>query len=362
MMWVQVELIGHFLIPMTDMEGSSAQRTLYQPLRARVKIHRIFPYPPVWTGDGNTTSFTNGKNSYHRCNRQRCENCGSLSGTPLCSVRLWDSFIRAAILWFLVVVLGASICIIRHHSPNVLATRIIRSLSTVRTQKPLSWKKACVISTGCVSRKYSLFLSPLTSPFPRDSILFCLSEAEINTARLRLREVNMGAWLEIVAYIPSNWICWSSAICCWLPFWYARIPFKTFEAGRWGTASSALCLPISLLLRFPLTYSLALFPFFFNLKLLSRRFVRISKWLSFYIFPHWIGGLVKSGIRADFPPSRGITRTLLRWAPTRSRFLYPGALTSCGWMLGFIRIARTVSKDGEGSRCVNIDLDCVFYK
>ena len=198
-MWVQVKLIGHSLIPMTDMEGSSSQRTLYQPLRARVKFQRIFPQPPVWTGDGNTTSFTHGKNSYHRCNRQICENCGRLSGTPLRSVRLWNSYFYAAILRFLVVVLGASICIICHHSLKVLATRIIRSLSTVRIQKPPSWKKACIISTGCVSRKYSLFFSPLTSSLPRDSILFCLSEAEINTARLRLREVNMWAWLEIVA-------------------------------------------------------------------------------------------------------------------------------------------------------------------
>lgn len=105
-------MIGHFLTPMAD-KGARGHRNINtnQPARVRGKIHRRFPSPPISTG---VQLICNG-NSKDRCSRQRCENCDSLSGTPLCSVRLLHISVLQSFRSS-VVVFKASSCILRHHS------------------------------------------------------------------------------------------------------------------------------------------------------------------------------------------------------------------------------------------------------
>lgn len=175
------------------------------------------------------------------------------------------------------------------------------------------------------------FFIPFSSHLPflptRSSNLFCFSNAEIKIARLRLLALNVRAWLETVAFTSSNWIPWSSVIYCFgLVLACGRIPIRTFEAGRWGTAISAW--------RFLLLRSLLPFPSHYSLSSqIAQSTLREDSQITFFVwFQSVIRGLgisTKSGIRADFPPSPGKTRTLRRARrrgvvssyPRRIRFL-----------------------------------------
>lgn len=96
-----------------------------------------------------------------------------------------------------------------------------------------------------------------------------------------------------------------------------RIPIRTLEAGRWGTACSASGLPsFFLLMRFPLTFSLAIFPFISNsARSTLREVFQMDVLVTFSLIELEDLDLGESGTRADFPPSQGITNAN---APTRA--------------------------------------------
>lgn len=161
------------------------------------------------------------------------------------------------------------------------------------------------------------FFIPLSSclPFPstRGSNLFCFSEAEINTARLRLLALDMRAWIETVAYTLSNWIPWSSAIYCWHPFWSAgESPFGHSRLGGGAQQVQPWVFPVFLTLALPSYFSLALFSLISNCSVDAPRGYPDGFLCSFSLIELEDLDLGESGIRADFPPSPGITRTLRR--------------------------------------------------
>lgn len=157
MMWVQIHMIGHFLTPMTD-KGARGHRNIgtNQPARVRGKIYWRFPSPPVST----RVQFICTGNSKDRCSRQRCENCDSLSGNPLRSVRLLhisvlQSF-RSSVVGF-----KASSCILRHHSYSVFFFRHLDNSPT---------------SNRSSGDEFHRMVSPLTFPssFPLQPWLYII--------------------------------------------------------------------------------------------------------------------------------------------------------------------------------------------
>lgn len=191
-------MIGRFLTPMAD-KGDRGHRNINtnQPARVRGKIHKRFSSPPVSTG---VQLICNG-NSKDRCSRQRCENCDSLSGTPLCSVRLLHISVLQSFRSS-VVVFKASSCILRHHSYSFFFRRLDNSPTHDSNVSAL--KKSASSSRDLQDMRFAEWLPfPLSSYLPLKSsspalalyTLFCFSEAEINIARLLLPAPIMGVWL-----------------------------------------------------------------------------------------------------------------------------------------------------------------------
>lgn len=180
-------MIGHFLTPMAD-KGARG---------VRGKIHRRFPSPPVSTG----AEFICNGNSNDRFSRQRCENCDSLSGTSLCSVKLLHISVLQSFRSS-VVVFKASSCILRHHSQSVFFRRLDNS--PTHDSNVSASKESATSSRDLQDMRFAGWLPfPLSSYLPLQSsspalalyTLFCFSEAEINIAKLLLPAPNMGAWL-----------------------------------------------------------------------------------------------------------------------------------------------------------------------
>ena len=244
------------------------------------------------TGDGYATSFAHG-NSNNRSCRPRHQNCDRLS-------RTYRFFKRPS-------------CIFRHHSYNRFCH--LGDLLTFNSHN--SKVTASNKLASFQGRRFTEeFLVPFTSYLPFHSWLcfILFSEAEINVARLLLLASNMGAWLKIVAYFTQL----SPLIFCDLlliyVLWAGDFPFGKFEAWRWGTATSALCLQNScfcgFLCHFPSHCSLS--------SSISNSLVDASWGILDGFFEHFLSlnrrpwHLRESAIRADFPPSRGTSRNFGR--------------------------------------------------
>lgn len=136
------------------------------------------------------------------------------------------------------------------------------------------------------------------------------------------------------------------------------IPIRMFEAGRWGTAISALGLSSVLTLALPLTFSLALFPLLSNCAVDASWGYPDGFFCSFSLRELEDLDLNKIRNPGRFPAKPRDNANPPTRAPTRSRFLLPKAHSPPALVL--TRIATAVSNYGQGSRCGSIEFDCVY--
>lgn len=145
-------------------------------------------------------------------------------------------------------------------------------------------------------------------------------------------------------------------------FRFGRRQNPHWDIGGWKVGHSKLSLGLIqffLLLRFPLTFFLALFPLISNCSVNASWGYTDGFLCSFSLIE--LKDLESRRIRnpGRFPAiPRDNTNPPTR-APTRSRFLLAKAHSHP--VLGLTRIATAVSKYGEGSRCGSIEFDCVLY-